>query len=695
MMRQGTVKTIADLKKLVDEQDKLYLYGAGSVGEKLVNALSEMTRLNKIQAILVTCIEKKQSVCGIPIVEYQKSFIKDNEIILIATTAYSKEILDSLNKDGIKNTIVLVKDFEKILDEFICEQRIKKIYATKNRLLQEFKEKQGKSDYDIAFLTPPYWDVYSPFSAVPCLKAKLKQEGYSVYQIDIGIISIHYAIKRYGNKVAKQLLSSRCYDELICCYEKNPYTSYEQYVNDMDFLRDESFDVKKVKTLYKSMNFVQKCVVDNFYQRIYSMNICGVDFDNCISIADSVEKYNLDFIWDIFEEESVKILFSSLPDIIGISITSSCQFLSGCLLAQFIHQIKPKTKIILGGSCADLFVNSEYPQKYDIYEYFDFVLIGEGETAITRVMQYLQGKIDISKIPNLAVINKNNQLSLNHMIVEDVLELPLPDYDDLNLELYLSPELILPYQSSRGCHYGYCAFCNHDDKYRHNYRTKIMKKVVEDLVALSKKYQAKHFQFVDEAIRPDCFRLLVDEMERNPEFTEIRWFYYSRVSREYNINILEKAYRNGCQMVMFGIESFNQRLLNFIKKGISAETSKYCLKLFKQCKIKTYAWLMDNLPSETIEEAKGDLEEVKRMREYIDAFSVGPFMLVKNTDMYKNPESYNIVEKNDKDPLRFQSHNNGQIINKEEMLRFDAEEYRKYQLNTFLFGNRYTLFLTE
>lgn len=694
-MRQETIKTIADLKQIIDETDKLYLYGAGSVGKKLISVLSEITRLSKIQAILVSCVEKKQSVSKIPIVEYKKSLIKDNEVILIATTAYSKEIFDSLKKDGIKNTIVLDENFEKVLDKFIYEQKIKRIYATKNRFLQEFKEKQEKSGYDIAFLTPPYWDMYSPFSAVPCLKAKLIQEGYSVYQIDIGIISIHYAIKRYGNKVAKQLLSSTCYDELICSYEKNPYTSYGQYVDDMDFLQGENFDIKKVKTRYKTMNFVQKCVVDNFYQRIYSMDISSIDFDNCTSIVDCVEKYNLDFIWDIFEEESVRKLFSALPDIIGISITSSCQFLAGCLLAQFIHQIKPETKIIFGGSCADLYVNSEYPQKYDIYEYFDFVLIGEGEAAITKTIQYLQGEIEVSEIPNLAVINKNNQVCLNHIMVEDVLALPLPDYDDLNLELYLSPELILPYQSSRGCHYGYCAFCNHDEKYRHNYRSKHMKKVVEDLVSLSKKYQAKCFQFVDEAIRPDCFRLLVDEMESNPEFVEIRWFYYSRVSREYDKNILEKAYRNGCQMVMFGIETFNQRLLNFIKKGISAETSKYCLKLFKQCKIKTYAWLMDNLPSETIEEAKGDLEEVKRMREYIDAFSVGPFMLVKNTDMYKNLESYNIVEKNDKDPLRFQSHNNGQIINKEEMLRFDAEEYRQHQLSTFLFGNRYTLFLTE
>lgn len=102
--------------------------------------------------------------------------------------------------------------------------------------------------------------------------------------------------------------------------------------------------------------------------------------------------------------------------------------------------------------------------------------------------------------------------------------------------------------------------------------------------------------------------------------------------------------------------------------------------------------MMNNLPSETLEEAYGDLEEIKKQISDIDAFAVGPFMLVKNTDMYKNPEAYNIIEINEKDACRFQSHNGGKIIDKEEMLRFHREEYYSFQLETFLTGSRYTLF---
>ncbi len=222
-----------------------------------------------------------------------------------------------------------------------------------------------------------------------------------------------------------------------------------------------------------------------------------------------------------------------------------------------------------------------------------------------------------------------------------------------------------------------------------------MKKVVEDMVFLSRKYGARCFQFVDEAIHPDCFREMVEEMAKNKEFQDITWFFYSRVSRKYDAELLKNAYENGCRMVMFGVESFNQRLLNFIKKGIMSETSKYCLQIFHDNHIKTYAWMMDNLPSETMEEAYGDLDELKKMMPYIDAFCIGAFMLVKNSDMYKNLAEYNIMSTNVDDPCRFQSHYDGKMIDKDEMLRFHREEYFRFQLEVFLTGNRYTLFFDQ
>ena len=48
---------------------------------------------------------------------------------------------------------------------------------------------------DILFISFPYWDVISPFSAVPSLCGYLNSQGFTTAQIDLGILSFHYRFK--------------------------------------------------------------------------------------------------------------------------------------------------------------------------------------------------------------------------------------------------------------------------------------------------------------------------------------------------------------------------------------------------------------------------------------------------------------------------------------------------------------------
>ena len=44
---------------------------------------------------------------------------------------------------------------------------------------------------------------------------------------------------------------------------------------------------------------------------------------------------------------------------------------------------------------------------------------------------------------------------------KDMGTLPPPDYDGLPLEKYFAPELVLPYDPTRGCYWGKCTFCHY------------------------------------------------------------------------------------------------------------------------------------------------------------------------------------------------------------------------------------------
>lgn len=689
------IETIIELEALIAENRSIYFYGACKIGSKILEYLKERGMIECVKDIFVT----KESIIpikkyGILIHEFNLSRYETQIPIVIAAKSclVQKEICEILRNNSVKKINIIGKNFEKSIDSIFkglkyskVKEKIQKYVGYKNT---------SKIKQDICFFSPPYWDSYSPFSAVPSLVAHLQRAGYKAGQIDLGILCTQWMIKYHWQEIAALCISEKYYEEKIKDYKKNAYRCYEEFRDDMWFFQGTHFNVKLVKDSYLSMNSVQKRIIDAFYMELYNFDISYFDFEACKGLFGLVDDYILsNFLTEISSDEIISI-FQNLPSIIGLSITSTAQFLPACLFSKIIKEIYPNTVVIMGGSCAELFIKCQYKEKSEIYQYFDYIIVGEGETALKMLLDYLiKEKGDYKEIPNLLHIDDKGNVSFTSQIVENVNTLSMPCYDGLDLNLYLSPQIILPYQSSRGCHYGHCSFCNHDEKYRHNYRSKDMKKVVEELIDLSKQYSVSNFQFVDEAIRPDCFQELVNTMDKYEEFKSINWFFYSRVSRQYNEDLLEKASKNGCKMVMFGVESFNQRLLKFIRKGISAETSKYCLRLFHKCGIKTYAWLMCNLPSETLEEAREDLETVKKMEEYIDAFSVGPFFLSKNTDMYREPHKFNIISLNELDPYRFTSHYEGKIIDKDEMLLFYKQEYSKYQMDSFSVGNRYTLFM--
>ena len=684
------LNNIQEFEQWITEQDKIYVYGAGKLCDKILRKICHLNLYNKVQKILFFNISQNfNTLFGIEAVEFNRDNVSQEIPILLP---FSKnEAMASFRQQDTSdfNFVVFADNFEYQLIQDLNQLEMSDLMET---IYNYSKENSGTPEKDILFLSPPYWDFHAPFSAVPCLAAELKENGYSVEQYDVGIYCMHHLIDEKWKEAAKKCLSKSFYEYVYKEYENNMYQSYTEFKNDMWFFQMEEFDLDLVKRRYSELNALQRRVLETFYNIIYRFDASNIDFDRCKSLESEINQWYSGNMLRALHNKELKKMLNNIPRVVGISITGTGQFIPGCILAAVIKQCRPDVKIILGGSCVDLFAKSSYPHKTDIKKYFDYIIIGEGETALVNLMRYFDNEVALDTIPNLLFIDSDSEIRYSKQIVEDVNRLPAPDYDGLNLELYLAPEIVLPYQTSRGCHYGHCAFCNHDEKYRHNYRSKQMDSVVKDLLELSKKYQNKCFQFVDEAIRPDCFRDMIEEMDKHTEFKEMKWFYYSRVSRQYDRELLMKAHANGCEMVMFGVESFNQRLLTFIKKGIAADTSKYCLELFHKCGIKTYAWMLTNLPSETLEEAKEDLEEVKRMKEYIDAFSVSVFRLEKNTDMYINPEEYNIVSIDPDDPRNFQSHRDGIVIDKNSMLNFYDKEFIIYMQKCQASGNRYTLF---
>ena len=153
---------------------------------------------------------------------------------------------------------------------------------------------------------------------------------------------------------------------------------------------------------------------------------------------------NFLIVHDLMEKWSNEILSWS-PSHVGISVFSYNSQRATILLATFLKKKKPDLNIFIGG--AGLLTDLAFPEHCMKEKIIDAYIRGEGEIS---VVEYVKGNF---KYPG---INGTTPIQIN-----DVSNLPYPDYDDYELKSYTNKKglIALPITGSRGCVRS-CTFCD-------------------------------------------------------------------------------------------------------------------------------------------------------------------------------------------------------------------------------------------
>ncbi len=180
----------------------------------------------------------------------------------------------------------------------------------------------------------------------------------------------------------------------------------------------------------------------------------------------------------------------------------------------FIKQMKkrfPHLKIVVGGS---MFAGESIENIFAVFPEIDFVINGEGEIPLGRLVHHLNHSRrmqDIPPVPGIVTAKsaqENMPVTFNQM--EDLTAQKCPDYDDyFELLESLSPQKsffpTLPVELSRGCWWrkshdtvGFagCAFCNLNLQWD-GYRFKGASEAVSDIDKLVSKYKTLSVAFMD------------------------------------------------------------------------------------------------------------------------------------------------------------------------------------------------------
>jgi anaerobic magnesium-protoporphyrin IX monomethyl ester cyclase len=216
-------------------------------------------------------------------------------------------------------------------------------------------------------------------------------------------------------------------------------------------------------------------------------------------------------------------------------------------------------------------------------EYADYGVIGEGETTICELCRALEHGGELSEINGLIYRNGGGYVTTApRKEIDDIDSIPWPDYKGFEIDQYLkatSPGIsglntqnIIFMLASRSCPYN-CTFCFHT--IGRKYRQRSLDKFFEELDYMVSQYNIEYICLADE--------LFARKIERVREFCErmakykIRWWAQFRVD-DITPELIATLKKGGCDVMSFGLESADNRILKSMRKATTVEQIERTLK---------------------------------------------------------------------------------------------------------------------
>jgi anaerobic magnesium-protoporphyrin IX monomethyl ester cyclase len=343
---------------------------------------------------------------------------------------------------------------------------------------------------------------------------------------------------------------------------------------------------------------------------------------------------------DFYERHVVPDLLREDYDVIGISVLVQRQYDTALLLAKTLRENGVRAKLVLGGS----FITNTYDSEWledDVVRQVDYVVLYEGEQAVHALVQSIERGEDPADVINLVYFRGDERVETRRDFLRDINELPAPDYDGLPLDLYLDRPLRLPIMGNRGCYWGKCTFCVHFWSLgTGRMRLRSAENQLSDMKTLMSKYGTNTFYFTDETIELNeaerLSRMILDEG------LDVNWGSMVRLEEQLTEDYLRLVRSAGFYLMLFGLESINQRIQDIIRKGVDISTAWRILRDCEKLGIKVNLFMILGIPGETEEEMRENVDFMRDNTELFETLHITTFELFKKAPMERFHEDYAI-----------------------------------------------------
>jgi len=316
------------------------------------------------------------------------------------------------------------------------------------------------------------------------------------------------------------------------------------------------------------------------------------------------------------------------PDIIALTAVTP-SIIKTAKLAFMMKEIYPSVPVVIGGP----HFTAVPEQTLLDYPSFDYGVVGEGENTLADLVEAVTANMEPSDVQGVAFRQKGNVFfSPPRLPIKDLDLLPFPAWDLLDRFPYLYHPALFKYKklpsthivSARGCP-NKCIFCD----------TSVFGRKVtyhsSDYVLEMIGYLVERFGIEEIIFEDDQFLIKNDRVVSICEgFLKagwgISWCCSGRVNSVDDLELLRLMKRSGCWQISYGIESGNQEILDFSKKGITIDQIETAVRLTNEAGILNKGYFIFGLPHETEDTMENTINLAKRIPlEDMSVFIMTPF----------------------------------------------------------------------
>lgn len=337
------------------------------------------------------------------------------------------------------------------------------------------------------------------------------------------------------------------------------------------------------------------------------------------------DTYNKDIhpILEPILQEAVETIVAMKPDAVGFSVYYISEEPTKWMCQELKKRL-PDVKILVGGS-------NVQKSWFTIHPYYDYVVNGEGEEIILKVLDEIENGVTHSK-PQYLTQPEDQRINLNG--------LPMPDYESIDFSQYEIPNGVNS-EISRGCT-AKCTFCEETHFYKYRQR-----KAVDLITEVEWLYYNKGTDiiwFIDSLVNGNINELRAFCKAIETKQLPVRWTGYARCDGRMDLEYFKDLKAGGCIMLNYGIESGSQKVLDDMAKGVTIKEMEDNFRHGKEVGVFAATNWIVGFPTEDLQDYADSMTLLWRMRN-MNINNVGAgvgYGMGPETIVGQNPHKFNV-----------------------------------------------------